>query len=198
MIKLIILDFYGVVIKGSYKDTAKWLGKKYKKNWEDIYKVWYLKYFNQAAEGKINERQFFIYSLHELGFPEHWQTVRVKHISFLLLNRPVFEYAKKLQQRGYKVLLLSKNTPVQFKIILDKYSIRKYFRNIINTHDIHLPKASAKTMRYMMKKYKVTVDEIVMADDQDFNLVEPAKLGVHTILYKKFPQFKCELEKVLK
>lgn len=196
-IKLIIFDFYGVIIKGSYKDTVKWLAKKYKRNWEDIYKILYHKYFNQAAEGKINERQFLLRALKELNLPEKWQAVRAKHISGLILNKPMFDFARKLQKQGLKVLFLSKNTPVQLKMILKKYQIRRFVKNVINTYDLGLPKASPKTMRYVLKKFKVKPEEVVMIDDQDFNLVEPAKMGVKTILYKNNEQAIKEFKKFL-
>jgi hypothetical protein len=133
-IKLIIFDFYGVVISGSYKDTCKWLARKYKMPWESIYKIFYHKYFNQAAEGKISERQFFCRALKELKFKEDLRKVRAKHLSYLILNKSMFRFAINLQKKGYKILLLSKNTPGQFKEVLKKYKIRRYFKNIINTY----------------------------------------------------------------
>lgn len=196
-IKLIIIDFYGVIIKGNYKNVCKWLARKYKKSWEDIYEVLYYKYFKQAAEGKINERQFFLRTLKELGFKEDWQEVRSKHISYLILDRKALNYAKSLQKKGYRVLLLSKNTPTQMKLILDKYDIRKHIKHIINTYDLSLPKEDIRTIRYVLKKFKVKPEEAVMTDDQDFNLVEAEKIGVNTILYKNLNQFKKKIEPIL-
>lgn len=196
-VKLIIFDFYGVIVKGSYKDTCRWLARRHDMPFDDIYKIFYHKYFNQAAEGKISERLFFIRALKELDFKEKWQTVRAKHISYLVLNKPMLEFAKKLQKDGFKVLFLSKNTPAQLKLILKKYKIRRHFKHIINTYDLGLPKASPKTMRYVLKKFKVKPEETIMTDDQDFNLVEPAKMGVRVILFKNSGQLKKELSKVL-
>ncbi len=196
-IKLIIFDFYGVITLGSYRDISKWLAKRYHRNWKDIYQVLYHKYFNMAAEGKISETQFFIRTLKELGMPEDWRAVRRRHIGYLTLNKPMFAYAKILQKRGYTILFLSKNTPGQFREILAKYRVRQYFKHIINTFDLGLPKASPKTIRFGLKKFHVKPAEVVMIDDQDFNLTAPARVGVHTILYKNNAQALREFQKLL-
>ena len=88
--------------------------------------------------------------------------------------------------------MLSKNTPGQFKETIKQFKIRNTFKNLINTYDLKLPKASVKTIRFVLKKFKVRPEEVIMIDDQAFNLVEPKKLGVKTILYKNFGKMKAD------
>jgi len=196
-IKLIIIDFYGVMTKGSYKETCQWLSRKYGGRYEDIYKVVYHKYFNMASLGKIKESRFLQAAMDELGYPLSGKEILKKHLSFQILNRRVFNLCRKLQVKGYKILLLSKNTPLQFKAVLKKMRMRKYFKNIINTFDLNLPKDSPKIIRYVLKKFKVRPEETIMIDDQSFNLTAAKKIGVKTILYKNFNQFKKKLERYL-
>lgn len=196
-IKLIIFDFYGVITLGSYREIAKWLAKKYDRKWAEVYKILYHKYFNMAAEGKINERQFFLRTLKELNMTEDWRAIRARHLSYLVLNKPMFEYSTQLVRRGYTVVYLSKNTPAQFDIILKKYQVRRHIKHILNTYDLDLPKASTKTIRHVLRKFRVRPAETIMIDDQDFNLVEPAKLGVHSILYKNNKQALRDLRHLL-
>ncbi|MBI4050120.1 MAG: HAD hydrolase-like protein [Candidatus Doudnabacteria bacterium] len=197
MIKLIIIDFYGVMTCGSYKETCQWIAKKYKLDYRFVYKIVYHKYFGQAALDKITERESFELPARELGLKESWRELLVKHTSFQKLRLSVFNLARDLQKQGYLILLLSKNTRGQFDYALRKMNIRRYFKNIINTLDLKLPKASTKTIRYVLKKFRVKPSETIMVDDQDFNLTEPAKLGVHTILYKNPRQLKTGLRKGL-
>ncbi len=196
-IKLIIVDFYGVMTHGSYKETCQWLAKKYKLDYDYLYQIIYHKYFNQAAIGKITERQSFALPIKELNLKENWQGLRRKHLSFQHLNMPVFRLIKKLQNQGYKILLLSKNTPYQFHYAIKKMAVRKHFHFIVNTYDLKLPKASPKTVRWALKKYKVKPKETIMIDDQDFNLVAAKKIGVKTIYYRNFSQFKKELGELI-
>jgi HAD superfamily hydrolase (TIGR01509 family) len=197
-IKLIIVDYYGVLTLGSYKETCLWLAKKYKMDFNHVYSIVYHKYFSPAALGKITEKQSFELPIKELGLKESWRELRKKHMSFQRKNKPVFNYVLKLQRAGFTIALLSKNTPEQFSEALKKIGTRKYFKNIINTFDLKLPKFSVKTIKYILKKFKVKPEEAMMIDDQDFNLVEASKLGVKTIYYKNFKQFKKELDSYLK
>ena len=196
-IKLIIVDFYGVLTLGSYRETCQWKAKKFGLDYDKVYKIFYFKYFNKAALGKITERQSFELPLKELGLNEDWQKLRRKHLSFQKLNKPVFRFFLSLQNRGFRILLLSKNTPRQFKETVKRLRIRRYFKTIINTFDLRLPKASPKMIKYVLAKFKIQPGEAVFVDDQDFNLAAPRRLGVHTILYKNFRDLKRRVERLL-
>jgi len=196
-IKLIIVDFYGVMTHGSYKETCQWIAGKYHLSYPFVYKIVYHKYFNSAALGKITEKQSFEYAIKELGLREKWQVLRKRHLDFQKLNRPLFKFFYNLQQKGIVILLLSKNTPPQFNYAMRKMKIRKYFKNIINTFDLGLPKASPKTIKVVLKKFKVRPSQTIMTDDQNFNLVEPAKLGVKTILYKNPTRLRREVMRLI-
>lgn len=193
-----MIDFNGVLVYGNYHTLANWLAKKFHKKEKDIYKILYHKWFNQAAEGFISEKEFFENALKELKFPLTWQQARQKYISAVKANRPLIKYARELQKKGYKILVLSKNVPSQFRDGVRISGIRKYFKHLINTYDLGLPKASKKTMQLVLRRFKVTGTEVIYTDDQDFNFVEANKLGVKTIVYKNFPDFKKKIDKYLR
>ena len=192
-----IVDFYGVMMLGSYKDTCKWIAKKYNLDYEHVYDVVYHKYFSQAALGEITEEESFAGAVKELSLKETWQELRDKHLSYQILNQDVFNLARELQDKGITILLLSKNTPGQLNFALNKYHIRQYFKNIINTFDLKLPKASPETIAYVLKKFNVKPEETIMTDDQDFNLTEPARAGVHTVLYTDSPTLESKIRKLI-
>jgi FMN phosphatase YigB (HAD superfamily) len=198
MIKLLIIDLYGVLTTGNYHNICAWLAKKYHRKESDVYKIVYHKYFNLAALGKITEKESFEKALQDLGMTENWREIRARHLGYLLLNKQVFAYVLGLQKQGLKVLLLSKNVPSQFKDIVSKYELRKYFKNIINTYDLGLPKASKETINFVLKKFKIKPREIIYIDDQDFNLPIAKKLGVNTILYKDFKSCKQKVKRYLR
>lgn len=197
-IKLIIVDLYGILTKGNYRNICRWLAKKYGLDADYIYSIVYHKYFNLAALGKISDRESFEKALKELNLPEKWREIRQRHLNYLILNKAVFRFVLGLYKQNFKILLLSKNTPEQFSYILKKYKLRKYFKNIINTYDLGLPKASKKTIFYVLKKFKVKAEEVIYIDDQDFNLIMAKKLGVKTILFKDLTDLKKKFNKHLK
>jgi len=197
-IKLIIFDFYGIITFGSYRDIARWIAKKYKLKFDDVYEKLYHQCFTPAGEAKITERQMWAKIIKVLDLKENWVELKRRHINYLILNKVMLNYAISLQDRGYKVVFLSKNTPAQMKEVLDKYKIKKYIKNIINTYDLRLPKASPKTTKVIMKKFKVKPSEMIMSDDQAFNFTGAKKLGIKTVLYKNDLQYTKAIEKLLK
>jgi len=195
-IKLIIIDLYGVMSRGSYKDTCRWISKKYGHDFDHCYDVVYFKHFTDAAMGRISEKESCQRTVKELNMEESGSEFLAKHLSFQKLNKSVFDYALSLKDRGYKILLLSKNTPGQFENLVKKYSLDKYF-DVQNTYDLRLEKKDIRTIQYVLKKYKVRATEVFFVDDQDFNFPNAKKLGVHTYLYKNFKDFKTKLNSIL-
>ena len=197
-IKLIIVDFYGVVMRGSYKDTCRWLASKYKMDYDKLYRIVYHKYFISAIKGRVSEKESFQLAIKELGIKENWRELRKKHLSFEKINKLVFNFCRDLQKKGHTILLLSQSTPPQLASKLKEFKIRKYFKNIINTYDYKLPKADKRVIRKALKKFRVKPEETIMIDDQDFNLVEAEKLGVKIIHCQNFGKFKKDMKKILK
>ena len=196
-IKLIILDAYGPVITGGYPATCKFLAKKFKMNWQDIYQILYKKYFNMAAERKITQQVAWEMATKELNLPLSVGEVEKIHYGLMGLNTKVLNFIKRFD-KNIKILLLSKNTRSQFSDVNNKLNFKSYFKYVINTWELGLPKASKKTLRYIMKKFKIKTGEIIYIDDQIDNLAEAKIMGIKTIFYENFEQFKKEIDNYLK
>lgn len=194
-IKLIIFDAYGVILKGGYPPTMRIFAKMFHRNWKELYAVFYTKYFNLAAEGKIKESEAWKKPIACFGFKLSWKKALDIHLNRMDTLKGNLLLAKKILTRC-TTLLLTKNTPIQFKeAVFKRFKLNKYFSYIINTYDLKLPKAGKKTYQYLMKKFKVKPQEIFYVDDQESNLIEAKKMGIHTHLYKNLSSFKKELKK---
>ena len=196
-IKLVIFDCYGLILSSGYPDTSKALVKKYGGSYKKYQDIMYFKYFNQAAERKITQTEAWQKTVDDCNLPITWQQLRDLHYSFFKLNKKTIELNKELNKKGYKTLLLSKNTRSQFSFAVKKFGFKKHFKNIINTYELGLPKASKATLNEVVKRLKVKPQEIVYADDQRNNLVDAKKMGIKTIFVKNFNQFKKDLYKYL-
>lgn len=197
-IKLIIFDAYGVCISKGYPDTAKFLGKKFRMDQKKIFKVLYTKWFNRAAVRTITQEQSWMSAIAELKLPITTREIKNIHYGLMVPNFPVLRLAK-LLNRKYEILLLSKSTRTQFHDFHKRRpEVKKVFgENMINTWEYKLPKASKATVKFISERFGVKPDEMVYIDDQESNLEEPRKLGVKTIFYENFAQFKKELLKLL-
>lgn len=197
MIKLIIFDCYGLVLNEGYPNTAKALAKKYGGPWENYHKIMYQKYFNSAAERKISQKEAWQNTVDYFKLPISWRKLRNLHYQLFKINKRAVELSQRLNKKGYQTLLLSKNTRSQFADTCRRFNLKKKFKNVINTWELGLPKASKKTLREITKRFKVTPKEIIYADDQDNNLKDARQMGIKTILVKNFNQFKKELINIL-
>lgn len=196
-IKLIIFDAYGVILKGGYLETCKILARKFNREWKELYNIIYVKYFNLAAEKKITQKDAWKIAVKETNLPVQWQEVRKIHYSLMEVNKPVIKFSGALREKNFKTLLLSKNTRSQFHDAEKKLNFKKNFDYVINTWEIGFPKASEKTMRYIMKKFHVRADEIIYIDDQEENLIAAQEIGVYTIFYENFAKFSQKVDKLL-
>ena len=192
-IKLIVLDFHGIMVKGDYSAVSKMLAKKHHVPWKDIFEILYKKYFRQAVVGEIPERDVYLKTFRHFGWREDWKKVHAYHKNAMVLNRGIFKMARRLQDDGYTILLLTQNTPDQVKTYNKRFGLPRYFKHIVNTFDLGVHKSSPQTIKWILKKFKVKAEQVVFCDDQESNLVEPGKFGMRTVLYKNFKQFNKEL-----
>jgi FMN phosphatase YigB (HAD superfamily) len=197
MIRLAILDAYGVTLRGGYPQTMQALAKKYKRDWKELHAVFYTKWFNRAAERKVTQKEAWVNAVREAGLPCAWQEVRKLHLSFMAVNKEILPLIRFLKRRGVQVLLLSKNTRSQFAQTERLVHFRKHFSHIVNTWEIGLPKASEKTIRYVCRKFCVKPQEAIYIDDQAGNLEAAKSLGVHTHLYTTYGKCRRFVEALL-
>lgn len=197
-IKLIIFDFNGVTVSGSYPETMKFFAKKYSGDWREMYEVFYTKYFNQAASGKMSLKEAWGKPLKEFHIPLTWKQAIHIHLKLQTLNQTVVRYVGSLRRRGYKCIVVSKNVKEYWKEYKRSMQFHHHFDEVINLQEYSLPKASAKMVHFLAKRYHVKPQEIISIDDQAQNLTIPKTLGVHTILYRNFKQMRREVTKILR
>jgi len=193
MIKLVIFDCYGIILNEGFPNTSKVLANKYGGRWQDYQKIMYTKYFNLAATRKISQKEAWIKTVEYFSFPISWKQLRDLHYSLMKINPRAIELNNWLNHRGIKTMLLSKNTRSQFADVSKKFGLKKKFKHLINTWELNLPKASAKTLSLIMTRFKVKPPEIIYGDDQKDNLVDAKKMGIKTILVENFARFKQEV-----
>lgn len=196
MVKLIIFDFNGVATKGGYAKSMPILAKRYNIPKQALYDIFYTKYLNMGATNQISEDDVWRLPVKHFGIKDDWRQIRKFHWDLQTPNFPVVNLANKLR-KNYQVIILTKNISGQLDYIVKQTKIDKYFDEIINTQELNLPKASHRTMLYITNKFRVKPQEIIYIDDQDDNLIESKKIGIKTILYKNFRQFKRELDQYL-
>lgn len=196
-IKLVIFDCYGLILNEGYPNTSKELAKRFGGKWQDYHKIMYSKYLNQAAVRQITQKEAWVKSAKKLQLPISWQKLRDIHYRLMKVDKRVYAVNRALTKAGYTTLMLSKNTRSQLADTSKRFGFKKEFKNIINTWELNLPKASKKTLRMILKRFKVKPAEVIYADDQEANLVDAKEMGIKTIFVKNYKQFKRDLGSLL-
>jgi len=197
-IKLLVFDGYGVVMTRGYPDTEAVLARRFGLPVKKLHEVIYTKYFNMAAERKITQKQAWQFPVKELNLPITWQELAKIHLDLLNIRPQELRFVQSLKKK-YQTLMLSKNTRSQFAYTRKKLpQAWKAFNHVINTWELGLPKASRQTISLVAKRFTVKPSEMLYVDDQASNLAKPRKMGVTTILYRNYHQFKRDVLKVLK
>ncbi|MFA6416575.1 MAG: HAD family hydrolase [Patescibacteria group bacterium] len=189
----IILDLFGVITIGSYKETCQWIAKKYQLDYDAVYQVVYHKYFTAATMGKMTEAQSFALAVKELNLNETGAELRKIHISFQKLNKPIIKLAQDWKNKKAEIVVFSKNTPRQFNEIVNLYRLNRYFPVIINSYNLGLEKKSKEAMEYLLKRFSHSPAETLLIDDQDYNFINAKKIGIETVLYQNPAQLKREV-----
>ena len=195
-IKLIIFDAAGVTWTGGVPATSKLMAEKYKlplKSTGDVFD----REFIYSWRNNLKSHEGWEKAARELGLKESGKQIEKIHFS---LHKPMvgmIRYADELRARGYRCIILSNNFDNYVRVFNNKFKLEKHFDEILNSQNLGMGKQDPRLFEYVMKKYGVTAEQTVYFDDIGKGLIVPAKLGIHTIHFKKEQQLKKDLEKLL-
>ncbi len=194
MKKTIIFDFAGVLTYSKcFPQIAEDLGKKYGIDSAVIQESLY------GAEkdyllGKESTEDFWHNSCGKLGISFADFSYAFKN--WYVWNEELLSYLEALGN-DYEIVLHSDNFEVISEDLRDNERLKKLFDYMVFSNEIGFNKAQKEAFEYTLEKINKVAGECVFTDDKAKNLVAPKSLGIETVLYKNFDQFKVDLEKLL-
>lgn len=192
-IKALILDYGGVIGNNPDKFIFKLVSKKFGLKTSRI-KSELHKYVIKLEKGQISQKIFWKKFAKDLGVRDHnalrkiWVTTYKKHAK--IDKRMLF--LLKLLKEDYKLCLLSNKAMFYKKDCISKV-LKQVFKVIIYSHNVKMRKPEKKIYKYTLKRLNVKPKQCLIVDDQQRGLVCPKKMGMKTIHFKSFSQFKKEL-----
>ena len=190
MIKVIIFDYGGVIGKETTDYIFKAVSAAYRLKPEQIRKEFY-KFIFSLQTGKIKEKFFWQELAKSLGITDasglknFWLA---EHQKYAKLNDKVLTIVKKLKS-CYKLCLLANTISFYQKKSIEE-KLKQVFPVIVYSYKVGLRKPDRKIYNYVLKKLKVEPEECVIIDDSEKNLVYPKKLGMITVHFKSFRDFR--------
>lgn len=190
MKKLIIFDFFGVIC-------------------DEVGLPWFREYFPKESfveikekkclpldKGDLKEEIFFKDVAVLAGAPD--EDVRQDWMGRVKINTDVLDLISSLSGDGYQVVLLSNAASKFIRDILAKYSLEKYFTDIVISAEVHMSKPDPAIYQLTLERNNAKPEEAVFIDDNSNNVTTARMLGIHGVVFKDVVALKNELDVLLK
>jgi len=199
MIKAIIFDSGGVMVKYSGKVLRKNLSMHLNVNREKLWKA-YKTVISEFVRGKISEREFWKRVAKQIGITisqNKWKNFLENEFrDWAVTDEKMKELAVSLKMAGYKIALLS-NTIKPHVRYAKKRGWYKIFPIKVFSCEVGFEKPDREIYLLILKKLKVKPEEAIFIDNRKTYVNGARKLGIKTILFKNINQLKKDLAKVL-
>ena len=191
MIKAIMFDLGGVMLKNKVEAVYKRLSKKLNVDF-DSFKKLQKNHKNEMLSGKISAKDFAeIIKNHfnlKVNVLEKWKE---GYFEVMPVNNELIEFVEELK-KNYVVGIIS-NVPELHAQINKERGVFSHFEPALISCDIGLVKPQKEIFELALEKLGLKAEECIFIDDRTEHLDVPKKMGFKTINYKNNKQLKKEL-----
>ena len=195
MIKAIVFDIGDVIIYDNLDELYKAISGEMKidlQKFRDFRRGLALPY----SEGKLSTEEYIKLIAEEFeiedvdAFKKLWLE---KRDELTKPNREMFRLLDELK-KNYVVATLTNITPLS-DVARKKMGVYRPFSLIIKSYETGMRKPQEEYFELLLKKLKLSPEEILFVDDKERNLEPAKKLGMKTVLFADNKQFVEELKK---
>lgn len=188
MIKALIFDFYGVLC---YEVGSNWYKTRPPRELVDELKE---KYDAPSDIGVITEEEFFDGIALSVGLTG--QDVRLEWINASKIDKELIAYIKTLKS-NYKTAICSNTAPKIFRETLQINKIEDLFDVTVSSSEVKMVKPNSDIYLHTLKELDVEPEEALFIDDREINLEGARAVGIKSLLYKDFEQFRADLQEII-
>jgi HAD superfamily hydrolase (TIGR01509 family) len=188
MIKVVILDFFGVVCGKGLWRTYEIAGGDLEKDHDYIEAV-----VDKEAVNAISNDEFHQMIGERLGMTaQEWKAIHDMHDG---PNEDTLELIRELKKE-YRIVLLSNagKGVVQERLSTEQLAL---FDAVVVSGEVGFAKPNAKIYQYAAEKVGVDLNECVFTDDHAEYLLGAEAVGMKTILFSDAARFKFEFERLV-
>ena len=173
MMKAILLDMYGVIVKQTGDDFAPYVQKSFPElAAEEINTLWY-----KADMGELTSLEVW----EGLGFQGDLEQIEKEYLDTIELNDGFLEFIHALKVK-YKLAIISNDSSGWSKYIREKFELNQYFDAISISGDLKIRKPDERIFLLTAEKLGVRPEDCFYVDDRRNNLEAAKKLGMKQIL----------------
>ncbi len=198
VIKAIIFDMGGVLIKTIDKDRRSQLAKSFGLTYQELDQLVYSSESAQrATRGEISELEHFENTLNLLGIPDN-DIMQFKEAFWGgdALDLKLVDFIRSLKDQ-YKIGMLSNAMSETRMWLEEKYDFLHLFDVIFFSAEQKLAKPDPLYYRAILNEMTFAAEETIFIDDFVENIEAADKLGMQTVLYKSTPQTIADIKRIL-
>lgn len=182
MIKAIIFDVGGVLLKGTVESVYKKLAQDLKIDFNDLMKI-RAEHITDLRNGKLSAKEFSEivrkrFSLKSYVYNK-WKSACIEKLP---VNRETMRIADELK-KNYKLAIVSNLNDLYVQINNERM-LYACFDVVINSCDVGFAKPDKRIFKIALEGLNLRPEECVFIDDKEENLMAPRLMGFKTILYK--------------
>jgi len=203
-IKALVFDVGGVLEIGSTsvlrggreytKEIHEYMAKKFNLSLEQWFKLIEKIHDNSIKRGIARKHLDKLAKLLRTDYRDLENLFLQAYKKYFKLNKELYDFAFKLQKKGYKIVILSNQWYISKKAKVPKNLVRKFDLVVISC-DVGIRKPDKDIYKFLLEKLKIEPNKIIFIDDLKRNLFVAKKLGTQTILFKNNKQLFKQLEK---
>ncbi len=190
MVKVILLDLDGIVIRPRHKYFSEKFSEEYNILVSEILPFFKGEY-KKAARGEANIREVLPKYLRKWGwkgslddFLEYW--FRGERT----LDVNVLELVRDLRKKGIKVYLASDNEKERANYVMDTLGLKDDFDGAFFSYELGFSKDKPEFYKEALIGLKLNAKDVDYWDDDPKNVKVARKLGINANLYGSFEDFK--------
>jgi len=195
MIKAIIFDYTGVFTKeSSLLDFCDFYSEKYNLNTDQM-KELIIRLWLEARVSNMESNEFW----QQLASYSNQEISKFKNdfINFFGFRSELYNFVLQNLQDNYKLGMLSNQIESWLEPEIKAKKFNAIFDVIVTSYGSKLAKPDKQIFEKIINELKLEPNECIYIDDFTKNILPAKEMGMSTILFKDFEQFKQELNSIL-
>lgn len=188
-IKVILLDFGGVISPEGFRLGVLHLSKIYGKDYDEMHEIVTVKALRKSGYlgGKSSEKEFWKVVAKELNVNENLTKYRNLILDNFVPRKEIIDTVIELKDK-FKWGIFSDQTNWIHEVA-EKYDFLKYFNYKFISYDLSYTKYDDEFYRIPYKEIKLPAENILIVDDKQEVLDRAKEFGYHTFRFDSIQGF---------
>ena len=190
MLKIILLDLDGIVIRPRYKYFSEKYSEEYKIPLSEL-TPFFTNEYKKAARGEISIREVLPEYLKKWRWgksPDEFLNYWFHEERTIDVN--VLDIVKKLREDGVKVYLASDNEKERANYIMNDLELKDVFDGAFFSYQLGHTKSEPEFFQKILKDLKLKGRDVEYWDDDQKNVDVAKSVGIDAKFYDNFEEFK--------